>query len=176
MTRTWTRVCQTKTRILVLTWSYNHEATIMNTHGSIKNPRWFFAAPNLWFRRTLQGSFKEPHVRVIKMVLLKEPSKRVLCSTFWGCQYRDSPKNPKRCHLAPFLLRVYRTPSILDIQVKHHRDLGMGRMVLSINPYSGLVLLDVHKQGDEGAGKGQFTPDATRIIHTIKINTWYGIN
>ena len=75
------------------------EEPFMNTHGSIKNPKWFFAAPNLWFRRTLQGSFKEPHVRVLKMVLSKEPSKRALCSTFWGCQYRDSPKNPKRCHL-----------------------------------------------------------------------------
>ena len=38
---------------------------LMNTHDFIKNPEWFLAAPNLLFRRTLQGSFKEPHIRVL---------------------------------------------------------------------------------------------------------------
>ena len=79
----------------------------MNIHGSIKNPKWFFAAPNLWFRFMIQGCFKEPHIRDLNMVLSKEHSKKFLCSIFWGCQYRDSPNNPKMCHLAPLLLGVY---------------------------------------------------------------------
>ena len=72
------------------TWNnvINHKTT--SQYGVIMYTNKLFTAPNVWCRIALD-------------VLSKEI---LLCSTVWRYQYIESPKNPKRCNLAPLLLRV----------------------------------------------------------------------
>ena len=82
-------------------YTYIHKSTSMYTwvHASASEGTWVSAGGCIWG----QGECECTQFMIALEVISKEI---LLCSTVWRYQYIKNPKNPKRCNLAPSLLRV----------------------------------------------------------------------
>ena len=67
----------------------------MNAHGSIKNPKWFFAAPNLWLEEPFRVLSKNPMLGFLKGFFTKNPPKGFFVAPFGGASIGTAQRTLK---------------------------------------------------------------------------------